>query len=120
MALDRLTVFDNFNNCKSNLRISNAILNARNVSKRKGTESRYLGVAVAKYAKSAGEGKTYYVRVADKYVGSSPSEEHAARLRDIYIMKTYGKTPDAHRFNLNFTWTDEDIEKWESTLKKNN
>jgi len=92
------------NNCKSNLRLSNAILNAQNKSSRKDSSSKYVGIAKYKGVYNCGikkDGKTLFTAY-------NKEENVVTKLRDVYIMK-YLK--DDH-YKLNLEWTHEDKELW--------
>lgn len=99
------------NNSKSNLRISNNVLNPQNRSKsNKILTSKYYGVS----KKSNG-----YWHCAVRINGilkaySTKSEEYAARLRDIFILLN---NPDSH-YKLNFKWETKDIDHWKEMLIK--
>ncbi len=103
---------DTFNNKKSNLRISNAGLNAHNRVKQEGTSSKFIGVTFEK----ADKNWRCSVKNKNKYVFRQRhnDEEYAARNRDLYIMINLS---DQH-YKLNFTWDEEEeIEKWRDILQ---
>ena len=99
---------DTLNNTKENLRLSNAQLNSQNKSKMKGTSSKYIGVCLK-------HGKCWSWAGADNKqisMGCFHQEIHAARQRDLYIIKNH---PNSH-YKLNFEWTNKDVTKWRIIL----
>jgi hypothetical protein len=104
------------NNCKSNLRISNAQKNANNKSKQKNAASKYLGVFTHKKTNTW----VSAIRHNFKYTAIlyTHDELYAARARDLYIKIHF---PNEH-FKLNFVWTDKDIAIWKKKIitPKNN
>ena len=99
------------NNCKSNLRMSNAQKNGQNKSKRKNALSKYYGISYDKTVNRwcgqlKKDGKVLFSC-------STKDEEHAARKRDLFILDNL---KDDH-YNLNFEWTEADIKKWKKEFK---
>lgn len=97
---------DSLNNCRSNLRLSNARLNGQNKRKRSTATSQYLGVSKKShngwYATVTCDLKTYHVGVFD-------TEYFAARHRDLFIKQNF---PGSHH-NFNFKWTDQELQDWQ-------
>ena len=98
-------------NSRSNLRISNAKLNAQNKSKAKNSTSRYFGVNYRKNRKLW----EYSIHKDGKVLvfGSNKNEEYVARKRDMYIL-THLKNDN---YKLNFEWSDADIKKWKEIFE---
>ena len=105
---------DPFDNRKCNLRSSNSKLNSENKKKELNCSSNYIGVSIKR---KNGNGCYWQCHIRDgklRYVSSDKSEEHAARKRDLFILKNL---PNSHR-KLNFVWTNKDIEMWTNKLNK--
>jgi hypothetical protein len=97
------------NNQRSNLRLSNAQLNAKNRKKKEGTTSKFYGVC----KKGKNTWKAYItVEGSLNYFGTFNDEEFAARARDLFIIKNHS---DQH-YNYNFKWTPEEITEWQQKL----
>lgn len=98
-------------NRKSNLRLSNLKLNAQNRTKSANTTSKYVGVSRDKRVR-----QSFRASVTNNFKRHAKTfscEEHAARYRDIYIMKNI---PD-NMYKMNFVWNEQDIQEW--TIKFN-
>jgi hypothetical protein len=80
------------NNRKNNLRRSNVQLNSQNLSKRKGTSSKYMGVSYIQ------KDKKWKSRVGTTHIGRFLTEDEAAKARDLYILNNL---PDS-QYPLNF------------------
>lgn len=92
-----------FNNCRSNLRRVTSQQNAQNRKKSKFTTSSFFGVRKrdGKFVSSVQSKDFTYDKVFN-------IESHAARDRDLVILKVF---PDS-AYKLNFVWTPEDIDDW--------
>lgn len=103
---------DKLNNKLENLRLSDAQRNAENKRKQSGKTSKYLGVSTSK-----SKSKRFLKFVAQvgklNFSKGYNVEEHAARKRDLVIMK---HLPGSH-YNFNFIWSEQEIQKWEEILK---
>lgn len=94
---------DPLNNCRSNLRIVTVQQNAQNKSKKKNTASLFYGVSKAK------KGFKAQLRNGDfTYEKSFKQEHHAARDRDLVILKLFPN----EMYKMNFVWTEEEIDDW--------
>ena len=98
-----------FNNCRSNLRISTDHQNGQNKKKSKKSSSVYFGVFKERNNRFVAliDDKTFY------YYKTHLSEMHAARDRDLTIMKML---PTSF-YKLNFEWTPFKIKVWADILK---
>jgi hypothetical protein len=101
---------DGLNNCKSNLRFSDAEKNPQNRKKNIKTTSKYLGVSLKK---SGGWKSNLAHNNKDMFNLEFGTEEKAARYRDLYIINNL---PDTH-YKLNFKWNEQDIKKWQEQFK---
>lgn len=104
---------DKGNNKRSNLTFATSQQNGQNKTKQSNCSSDYYGVMVHKDC----WGCKICIDYKSIWIGRYKIEEHAARARDLYIIKNVKN----HKFPYNFKWDENDIDYWFDLLNlKNN
>lgn len=104
------------NNCKDNLRLSDAQKNGQNKTKKVGSSSKYLGVSYSdnKWRTTISKnGKIIFQKSCTN--NTDQAEVIVAVARDLFIINNL---QDDH-YPTNFSWNESDIKYWTSFLKIN-